>query len=495
MKRQWFLSFLCVLYGVGLFANHIQVSRLGLSSIDPIRKTAIIECSLRWENSWRLDQDPANYDAAWVFFKFRLNNGAWQHLHPAPQGHAGLGPTQVSVQSEKVIPGNPYHPIHNPVAGLLVYRAGAGTGDLVIDTLRIPWHYGLDGIEQAETVEIKAFAIEMVYVPEGPFQLGDGQSTGTFRNIASNTPVTLGNFATVIKCEDTSSDDAQLEGSGIWIHGTQGLSRSSASATDINPRFPTGYRGFYCMKYEVSQQNYADFLNTLSVTQAATRAYTGGTYRHGITLQGGKYFTGTPHLPNNWMNWTDAAAFADWAALRPMTETEFEKACRGNLPSVGGEFAWGNTSIANSSYVVQWAGQPNETVPNPSPTAGNAVYDQTTTLGPLRSGIFAGSGQNNRVRSGASWWGIMELSGNLVELCITLGRTEGRAFTGSHGDGALDASGDANVADWPGNTAAGIGFRGGSFAFGATLCRISDRLDAASNFNTRFEDIGFRAAR
>jgi hypothetical protein len=35
--------------------------------------------------------------------------------------------------------------------------------------------------------------------------------------------------------------------------------------------WPNGFNAFYCMKYEVSQQGYVDFLNTLTYTQQVTR--------------------------------------------------------------------------------------------------------------------------------------------------------------------------------------------------------------------------------
>jgi hypothetical protein len=40
------------------------------------------------------------------------------------------------------------------------------------------------------------------------------------------------------------------------------------------------------------------------------------------------------------------AAFADWSGLRPMSELEYEKACRGyNTPAVPNEYAWGNAKL------------------------------------------------------------------------------------------------------------------------------------------------------
>jgi formylglycine-generating enzyme required for sulfatase activity len=42
----------------------------------------------------------------------------------------------------------------------------------------------------------------------------------------------------------------------------------------------------------------------------------------------------------NILSWFDVAAYLDWAALRPMTELEFEKVCRGPENRIAGEYAW-----------------------------------------------------------------------------------------------------------------------------------------------------------
>ena len=47
----------------------------------------------------------------------------------------------------------------------------------------------------------------------------------------------------------------------------------------------------------------------------------------------------------------DGAAYADWSGLRPMTELEFEKACRGNQTPVANEFAWGTASITAATGI------------------------------------------------------------------------------------------------------------------------------------------------
>ena len=52
----------------------------------------------------------------------------------------------------------------------------------------------------------------------------------------------------------------------------------------------------------------------------------------------------TKDRPCNYLSWDDAMAYADWAALRPMTELEFTKACRGDKEPAFHERPWGNNS-------------------------------------------------------------------------------------------------------------------------------------------------------
>ncbi|MBF0479541.1 MAG: hypothetical protein HQL26_08660, partial [Candidatus Omnitrophica bacterium] len=79
--------------------------------------------------------------------------------------------------------------------------------------------------------------------------------------------------------------------------------------------------------------------------------------------------------------------------------------------------------------------------------------------------------------SGAAYYGAMEASGNLYEMVVSLGKTQGRQFLGTHGDGILSSvsgyEGNATNSDWPGIDATdpargitstiGSGYRGGDF--------------------------------
>src|SRR5213075_409087 len=119
-------------------------------------------------------------------------------------------------------------------------------------------------------------------------------------------------------------------------------------------------------------------------------------------------------IPASWINWADAAAYLDWAGLRPITELEYEKACRGPLTAVEDEYAWGNADIFTLDYTFINAGLVNEAVSNPSSFYGNSNTWYSNLGGPFRGGGFA-TASSTRISSGAGYYGAMELTGNLRE--------------------------------------------------------------------------------
>lgn len=214
----------------------------------------------------------------------------------------------------------------------------------------------------------------------------------------------------------------------------------------------------------------------------------------------------------NYLNWMDGAAYLDWAGLRPMTELEYEKACRGNKTAVSSEFAWGNTTIAQATGIS--SGSTNaETASN---AGANCVYGNATNVQPLRVGAFAGAA-TTRTQAGATYYGIMEMSGNLMEFVVQGGKLAGNSYTGLHGDGKLLGDGTANVSFWPGingnnsgllsNTAfnttgitdaGGSTLRGGSYVTSGNNIKVSDRgyRDLSNTYLiTRDSEHGIRGVR
>ena len=202
----------------------------------------------------------------------------------------------------------------------------------------------------------------------------------------------------------------------------------------------------------------------------------------------------------NYLNWGDHGAYLDWAGLRPFTEFEFEKACRGPMPVVAGEYAWGTTGIKGTSdYSLANSGQLNEGIAivySLVSGTGNGNYKITVTSpGPFRVGIFAAHSENSgRVTSGASYYGIMELSGNMWEYPARIGNPNGRAFNGNHGNGILSATGNHNVMGWPAAGTNGIGLRGGNQQSNYYQLMVGDRYYADATAG-RDEWAGGRGAR
>ena len=482
IKTKFSLSAFCliILLPLLLAANNIAISNPGLTAQVTADKYVMVRFNLSWDNSWRASSGPGNWDAAWVFVKYRVSGGAWQHATLHASGHSGGTGTSATV---------------TPAAdgtGAFIYRSGVGSGAFAISGAQLRWDYGVNGVADNATVDIRVFAIEMVYVPQGAFALGSG---GTESGAFYLYPTTTNTYLVSSEAEITVGTGA---GNLYYPSG----SNYGDQTGPVPAAFPKGYNAFYCMKYEISQQQYADFLNSLTATQASSRYSSASSgYRYGISVASGVYNTTNPYVACNWMNWDDGAAYSDWAGLRPLTEMEFEKACRGTVTPVADEYAWGTTTIAGLAYTLANPGASNEGIAtNYSSDAGNASYGNTdgSIDGPIRVGIFAANSLNSgRITAGVSYYGIMELSGNLWERPVTIGNAAGRGFTGLHGDGALDASGFANVSSWPGTDAVGSGFRGGTWAGGTDILCVSDRHLAAHYYAIRSNTYGngFRAAR
>ncbi len=528
MKRFLFLlGVLVVAFAQLAYANNVQVSNITLTGQDVNNNFTYVQFDLSWENSWRTTSAPGNWDAVWVFVKYKAQDGLWKtaYLSTTATDHlvtsdGGVTPT-FSVGTTS-ISGTPRG------IGVFIYRSADGSGDINWQGVKLKWLYGDNGLGDDAAVEVKVFAIEMVYIPQGTFSVGDPSGsagpancfytygTGGAYTISSENAINVGTTSGYLYYDQDNTDAGDQTG-------------------PIPAEFPKGYQGFYIMKYEISQEQYVAFLNTLTRTQQNNHTETdiSGTsitnvyvmtntssmlYRNGIRCDAtlpsvgpvnfyldyngngtGNEADDGQNIACNYLNWNDALAFADWAGLRPMTELEFEKAARGILPAISGEYAWGDTSLANAAYALGLEGQAGEWIStNYGVNKGNAAYSTTYNGGPLRCGIFADNTSNNgRVTAGASYYGVMELSGNLQERVVHVGSTTSRAFQGSHGDGELDASGYATNTDWsPGNGAGIEGWRGGDYSSGSSYLQTADRSVATETFGTtRLRWKGFRAVR
>ena len=458
-------------------ANNLQLANVAVSNRDD--HTAFVKFDISWENSWRYTN--INHDAAWVFFKVRQEGSAdWQHV--ILEG-AGLNPTDYAVGVgtgiDLIVP--------SERTGMFVRRSAEGAGTVSVTNIQAVWNFASNSLVKTSRVYVQAMAVEMVYVAEGTNTVGSGGTeSGSF---------TAGPWASGATTPFQITSEAALEignASGkLWGTSSSGNNTIGGAGT-LLAYFPKGYKAFYCMKYEVSEGQYVDFLNTLTSVQATSRVYSGTprNYYWITTNTVGTYVSSVTNCACNYLSWADECAYLDWAGLRPMTELEFEKACRGFRAAVANEYAWGSTVIVKQTGYSSGQNTGSDVA---SPSNANCNY--ASGLGPVRGGIYATS-SSSREQAGASYWGIMELSGNFWEHVVTVGNATGRAFTGEHGDGALDASGNADVTAWPpAATAVGSGYRGGQWIRSTTNSRVSDRELGSFGDSGRGDTLGCRGGR
>jgi hypothetical protein len=460
------------------FANNINVTNVGLTGqntaagVNNANNFTLVQFNLSWENSHRVSFGPTNWDAAWVFIKYRVAGGVWQHARLNSTGNTA--PTGSTIDIGLQTPGTAFNSTTNPGLGAFIYRSTVGSGTFTANSVQLRWNYGANGVLDNSVVEVQVYAVEMIYVPSGAFNAGGGGGSAAFTSTTISTAL-----ASTVPA-----------GTGS-LGGLAGGYPTGQTAP--NAAFPNGFAALYTMKYEISQQQYVDFLNNISTASATARNTANISARNTISATAGVYSTTNPSVACNFLGWSDFAAYLDWSGLRPMTELEFEKICRGTLPSIASEYAWGTATITAATGISN-SGLSNESASN---LGANANYGGTASNinGPLRVGIFAGT-NTTRSQAGATYYGAMEFSGNLWERVISMGAAEGRAYSGLHGDGEISAAGEANVTNWPASsTGVGGGIKGGSWGDPIANLQISDRSSASTSFPLRYSTTGGRGIR
>ena len=361
-------------------------------------RTATVKFDISWPESWR---DKTNHDAAWVFFKVRADGTAdWQHVRLVADkvlNPTGYGQEKGGTPLDFMVPDG-----DDGLTGMFVRRAAEGEGPLGARGVTAVWDLmaNKEITEDLQGVSLRPFAIQMVYVPEGPFCLGSGGAElNGFYQYTDGSQATLPYRVASAGAIPTGRREGRL-----WARMRK--DDMPEDGGEIPASFPNGYAAFYCMKYAITCVQYAEFLNTLPAAQAEAR-------------HPGPYWKRTGEPPNctysaeetggrnygpgaHGLSWADATEFAAWAGLRPMTELELEKALRGPREPAPDE--------VGSSY---WN------------VGGFDTWDWHA---------FKGAGQSERT--------------------VTVGNAAGRKFAGTHGRGT-----PTSPADWPQDDAVGAGMR------------------------------------
>jgi formylglycine-generating enzyme required for sulfatase activity len=466
-----------------VWANGITINNVSLENFNESEGWVNIQFDIFWYNSWRIDAGPSNWDAAWVFAKYRANSGPWQHVTVSPSNNEIHPDYIIDASSDN--------------KGVFIYRSDVSTvGVSNAFNVNLGWDLNADGIDINDTIEVKVFAIEMVYVPEGAFYVGGGgnETNQLKKGNSFNTPYLIENENEIII--GTGINNLYYD-SGSYGGDQQG---------PIPAEFPKGYNAFYCMKYEISEQQYVEFFNTVDANFQSLVDITGSTGKNsddevdGNTVswlgEGAEATTTTPDRACSFINGSTLNRYLGWAGLRPMTEFEFEKASRGpGLPSPEA-YAWGNTNISTTAYPIAFPASNIEQIDVlPATNEGRAAYNLTSTNvpRPLRCGIFSGSSNDmtngTRENAGASYYGIMELSGNLMEPVVGIGTSNSRNFTGNYQG--------TTVTTTLYNFGLNSHFKGGGWNSNSELLKVGDRTYSGTGISlTNFlKEMGGRGVR
>ncbi len=401
-------------------ARRDDIPRVANIKVEPGKEYSTVSFDLAWKNSWRAKwEEPAaknvtgkpltveSWDAAWVIVKFR------------PTGAKDEGPALLATaKQDHQVPAGAELDVGltdegDRGVGVFIYRNTTGVGPNDFKSVKLRWAHppspGSSGATSGNVVdptkgEVKVYAIAMVYVPDGPF--------------ASRSP--WGHALKTITDPDATKPEGHLE--------------SGPETVPQSPEWPNGFSSFYCMKYSVAQGQYADFLNSIP-----SRAYNGGRYGvlahnnarfysarfhnfNGYTITTNAAGVFMADVPERWcplLSLPDIQGFTAWAGLRPPTNLEYEKACRGPRAVARAADAW-----------------------TPAMCAPAAGIDASALEAPSAAG------------PGPSYWGIRELSlsGCVQEWPAVFQNepaTKGQKGTCS-GYGGTHGSGSPTIPDdWP----------------------------------------------
>ena len=378
-------------------------------------KTATLKFGISF-NAFRQD---LTHNAVWIFFKVRAEGtNEWQHVRLAADkvmNPTGYGCANGNAPVDLLVPAG-----EDGFTGLFLRLADQHPGlTLAASDVTAVWDFSAcTGITRDTKVEMRAFAIRMMYISKGPFYLGSGgREMFGFHTYTDGKQDTLPFQVTSSNAIPTGKKNGRL-----WSRGS-----GPADDGEIPATFPTGYAAFYCMENPVDGIPYSAYLNTLTQEQANERFFdkdlvSRQEVKSPFTATGSGtnyiYSGGNRGKANGiWgLSYLDGALYSAWAGLRPMSELEYEKALRGfraPMPDEAGYSYWG----------INFGG-----------------------------GIYNGQ---PRMR------------------VVGVNDPAGRAFTGTHGLGAM-----ALPADWPKEDAVGITTRGGWGAPGVGFqdtFRTSDR--------------------
>jgi len=433
-------------FTTGEFASTAPINSVAITNIYLSTPTAAGTIAINFsisENNVSTGTTPnggAYNTADWIFVKFSTQAGAdgtWNHAVMGAGGGVGAG-ANLTVAADN----------------MGVFLNHTASQSLWASTVTLIWNYAASGALPKQIAVVKVFSISMMKIPSGGFVYNVSGIGGNGSN----------NYGGGAQANVSSVNDLPAGATTGW---------------------PNGYSSFYIMRYEISQGQYAAFLNALPSAAAAPLYEPTVSNGHNMTYAsenpyGSMYAAVNPNAAKSYMSTGDVWSFLSWAALRPPTELEFEKASRDLLPDARG-YPWGST-VPGALELYSPANEGGVHAKYYLNYKYASVAAPVTDVGRYMSGDV----YRTQAQTGASLYGIADLAGNVWEHVLNCSYSA----VPSDGNGTL-----AWPANWPAVNSAQKGLRGGSTNYSITYARISDRTNISYSDGARLGAGGARGVR
>ncbi len=243
----------------------------------------------------------------------------------------------------------------------------------------------------------------------------------------------------------------------VRVEGGRFMMGSNGGEDDERPVHRVNVSTFYIGKYEVTNAQYAAFLNTKGNQREGGKTWLNiGNSQCQIKYTNGKYRVknGFENYPVIYVSWYGARAYCKWVGGRLPSEAEWEYAAQGGNRSQGYQYAGGN---------------------NVSSLAWYRQNSQNT-----RNNLYVGRGSHQVGLKQTNELGLYDMTGNVWEWCEDTWHS-----------GYINAP--TNGRAWLGGNNMRRVSRGGSWNVSSSSCRITYR--SWEYANDCYRATGFRVAK
>ncbi|MEI7998221.1 MAG: hypothetical protein WCH62_01770, partial [Candidatus Omnitrophota bacterium] len=238
-------------------ANNLSITNVGLVSREPSNKSLVIKFDIGWNNSWH---NKINHDAAWLTVRLNNTQDTITNKRLCQVTASGSNPVGSSLGTAN----NLEFYVPSDKKGAFLRRSSNGDiANVTTQGAQLTIDYNSCGFSDTDQVYVSVFGLEMVYIPQGDFYAGDydtsngaldaGSADSAPWHIASENAIPVGNPSS---------------GGYRYVSTNNTGEYTTGSSFNVPATFPKGYNSFYVMKYEITEGQWVEFVNSLGSSAA-----------------------------------------------------------------------------------------------------------------------------------------------------------------------------------------------------------------------------------